>query len=239
MGAIKREPTPAGPVTELFDRLHAIHLAAGQPSIREIATGIGRRGHQPLHHSQHVPRSADPEVGLPRAGRRGTARRYGGVQGLVASGSHRRRGGGGGGGGRSSGGAASNGESALLTEKSVLVTTQPSLPSGATGCAPTPSRRLWSNEIPQRNTHFTGRVTELDALRANLIREDRPHPQAQLISGMGGVGKTEIATEYIHRHRDKYEIIWWIRAEHTDRVRDALVKLGQRLDVRPAAGRRP
>jgi hypothetical protein len=51
---------------------------------------------------------------------------------------------------------------------------------------------------------------------------------------MGGVGKTEIATEYIHRHRDKYEIIWWIRAEHTDRVRDALVKLGQRLDVRPA-----
>ncbi len=51
---------------------------------------------------------------------------------------------------------------------------------------------------------------------------------------MGGVGKTEIATEYIHRHRDKYEIIWWIRAEHTDRVRDALVQLGQRLGVRPA-----
>ena len=40
------------------------------------------------------------------------------------------------------------------------------------------------------------------------------HPPAQLISGMGGVGKTEIATEYIHRHIDKYEIIWWIRAEH-------------------------
>ena len=51
---------------------------------------------------------------------------------------------------------------------------------------------------------------------------------------MGGVGKTEIATEYIHLHRHKYEIIWWIRAEHTDRVRDALVKLGQRLEVRPA-----
>jgi tetratricopeptide (TPR) repeat protein len=100
--------------------------------------------------------------------------------------------------------------------------------------APAPSRRLWSSEIPQRNSHFTGRVAELEALRANLVREDRPHPPAQLISGMGGVGKTEIATEYIHRHRDKYEIIWWIRAEHTDRVRDALVKLGQRLDVRPA-----
>jgi tetratricopeptide (TPR) repeat protein len=52
---------------------------------------------------------------------------------------------------------------------------------------------------------------------------------------MGGVGKTEIATEYIHLHRHKYEIIWWIRAEQTDRVRDALVRLGQRLGVGPVS----
>ena len=31
-----------------------------------------------------------------------------------------------------------------------------------------------------------------------------------------------------------YEIIWWIRAEHHDRVRDALVRLGQRLELRQA-----
>ena len=49
---------------------------------------------------------------------------------------------------------------------------------------------------------------------------------------MGGVGKTEIATEYIHVHRDKYEIVWWIRAEHHDRIRDALVRLGERLELR-------
>ena len=51
---------------------------------------------------------------------------------------------------------------------------------------------------------------------------------------MGGVGKTEMATEYIHLHRDKYDIIWWIRAEHYDRVRDALVSLGERLELRLA-----
>ena len=51
---------------------------------------------------------------------------------------------------------------------------------------------------------------------------------------MGGIGKTELATEYIHRNIDTYEIIWWIRAEHQDRVRDALVKLGQRLELRQA-----
>src|SRR5206468_12195727 len=35
-------PTPFGPVSDLFDRLHDLHLAAGQPSLRQIATKIGR-----------------------------------------------------------------------------------------------------------------------------------------------------------------------------------------------------
>ena len=51
---------------------------------------------------------------------------------------------------------------------------------------------------------------------------------------MGGIGKTELATEYLHRKIDGYEIIWWIRAEHEDRVRDALADLGQRLELRQA-----
>ena len=42
MGAIKRNPTPFGPVSDLFDRLDDLHLAAGRPSMREIATRIGR-----------------------------------------------------------------------------------------------------------------------------------------------------------------------------------------------------
>src|SRR6185312_16329596 len=61
-----------------------------------------------------------------------------------------------------------------------------------------------------------------------------PQPHVQVISGMGGIGKTELATEYIHRNINTYEIIWWIRAEHQDRVREALVRLGQRLQLRQA-----
>jgi tetratricopeptide (TPR) repeat protein len=233
VGAIKREAAPAGPITELFDRLHAIHLAAGQPSIREIATGIGRGVISPstIHNMFRGPRV--PKWGflelvveelrgdmaefralwqVARIAEDAEAEAEQEEKAAVPSG---------------------NGGPPPATEKIALVTSPPLVPA-AEPVAPVSSRRLWSNEIPQRNTHFTGRVAELEALRANLVRADRPHPPAQLISGMGGVGKTEIATEYIHRHRDKYEIIWWIRAEHTDRVRDALVKLGQRLDVRPA-----
>jgi hypothetical protein len=105
-------------------------------------------------------------------------------------------------------------------------------PAGTRGWTepmPRQSQRIWSNEIPSRNINFTGRAAELERMCESLWTQQPPH--AQVISGMGGIGKTEIATEYIHRNIDKYEIIWWIRAEHRDRVRDALVKLGQRLGL--------
>ena len=95
-----------------------------------------------------------------------------------------------------------------------------------------PSHRIWSNEIPSPKPNFTGRAAELERLRDNLFSRQPPH--VQVISGMGGIGKTELATQYIHHNIDTYEIIWWIRAEHQDRVRDALVKLGQRLELRQA-----
>jgi hypothetical protein len=40
--AINREPTPPGPVAELFDRLDQLHLKAGRPSMRDIALKAGR-----------------------------------------------------------------------------------------------------------------------------------------------------------------------------------------------------
>jgi len=39
---LRREPTPAGPITDFFDRLHELHLDAGEPGVRQIATGLGR-----------------------------------------------------------------------------------------------------------------------------------------------------------------------------------------------------
>jgi hypothetical protein len=200
---MKHQPTPAGPITDLFDRLRAIRLAAGQPSARKIAAGIGPGviSSSTIHNMFRGPRV--PKWGfleLVVEELRGDPAEFRALW-----------------------------QAARLAQDAGAEVVQ-----GEVVAPPVPSRRLWSNEIPRRNPHFTGRVAELDALRANLVREDQQHPPAQLISGMGGVGKTEIATEYIHRHRDKYEIIWWIRAEHTDYVRDALVTLGQRLDISPA-----
>src|SRR6185437_16741776 len=210
--AINRGPTPPGPVAELFDRLDELHLAAGRPSMREIATraGRGRISSSTVHNvfrNSRVPRWSFLEIIV--GALHGNADEF---MGLWQ--------------------AAWQAENAGETPRTTA-------PESTVPRAPEPvalalSQRIWSAEIPSRNPNFTGRMTELDTLRANLTSDGRPHPSAQVISGTGGAGETEIATEYIHRHRDKYEIIWWIRAERHDRVRDGLVNLGQRLELRMA-----
>ena len=216
MTAINRNPTPPGPISDLFDRLDELHLAAGRPSMREIAAraGRGRISSSTVHNvfafrNSRVPRWSFLEE---------IVQVLGGDTAVFLA----------------------RWQAAWQAENNVA-TPRVSPPDGVApnpGWArPVPSesyQRIWSAEVPSRNLNFTGRVTELETLRANLIFRGRPTPPAQVISGMGGVGKTEIATEYIHVHRDKYDIVWWIRAEHHDRIRDALVRLGERLELRLA-----
>src|SRR5690348_4533230 len=42
MPAIRREPTPPGPISDLFARLDDLHSQAGRPSMREIERRAGR-----------------------------------------------------------------------------------------------------------------------------------------------------------------------------------------------------
>lgn len=96
-----------------------------------------------------------------------------------------------------------------------------------------PVEPIWGREIPFRNPHFTGRERELDLLRASLGATSQAvlgHPP-QPLHGMGGVGKTEIAAEYCHMHAADYDLVWWIRAEQEDTVRNALIALGRRMGL--------
>ena len=213
MATIRRRPTPPGPVTDLFESLDALHRAAGLPSMREVAIGVGRGviSSSTVHnmfHGSRVPRWGFLELVVEQL--------HGDRAEFLCLWQ-----------------AAQAAEEALGTPQNGLPEIAPPIQQQAE-YVPGPSLRIWSSEIPPRNFHFTGRAAELEALRANLIVRGRQRPAVQVITGMGGIGKTEIATEYIHRHIDKYEIIWWIRAEHHDRVREALVRLGQRLELRQA-----
>jgi hypothetical protein len=96
--------------------------------------------------------------------------------------------------------------------------------------------RVWG-DIPQRNQDFTGREELLERLHEELgsVRETAVLPEA--IHGMGGVGKSQLAIEYVHRFSGEYDLVWWVPAEESGLILTSLTSLAQRLglDVSPEA----
>jgi tetratricopeptide (TPR) repeat protein len=86
-------------------------------------------------------------------------------------------------------------------------------------------------DIPIRNRNFTGRVELLERLGRALEQDSTTSVLPPALNGMGGVGKTQLVNEYVHRHLDQYDLIWWIPAEETSTVLSSLTLLAQRLNL--------
>jgi tetratricopeptide (TPR) repeat protein len=66
---------------------------------------------------------------------------------------------------------------------------------------------IWN--VPHlRNPNFTGRESLLAEVHSSL---ESGHPLA--ITGLGGVGKSQVVIEYAYRYFPEYEAVAWIRAE--------------------------
>jgi nucleoside phosphorylase/tetratricopeptide (TPR) repeat protein len=87
---------------------------------------------------------------------------------------------------------------------------------------------VWGN-VPPRNPHFIGRERLLDQLHDRLRETDVAAVLPHAIHGMGGVGKSQLAIEYVYRHQSEYDVIWWIPAEKPQQVLSALTELAQQL----------
>jgi hypothetical protein len=81
--------------------------------------------------------------------------------------------------------------------------------------------------VPPRNPSFTGREDLLDAMSPQS--GDEPW-QPLVLHGLSGVGKTSLAIEYVHRTRERYDVVWWIVAEQASQARSALATLGERRE---------
>ena len=88
---------------------------------------------------------------------------------------------------------------------------------GLTSSAPTRPRfpgslpAIW-NLPHRRNPDFIGRESILADLRLRLAMESGA-ARFQAITGLGGIGKTQLAIEYAYRHAADYTVIWWVRGE--------------------------
>src|SRR5579883_1863558 len=65
-----------------------------------------------------------------------------------------------------------------------------------------------------RNKFYTERDDALYALYQDLKMLDAVAlTQPQAITGLGGIGKTQMALEYAYRYGSKYTAVLWVRAD--------------------------
>src|SRR5581483_10502278 len=94
--------------------------------------------------------------------------------------------------------------------------------------------KLFEN-VPPRDLNFTGRVGRLRELDALLAPASGAAAVAQVaLHGLGGVGKTTLASEYAHLHAGEYAGIWWAPAEQRAVLVASLAALAGRLEPRLA-----
>ncbi|MEU4893942.1 FxSxx-COOH system tetratricopeptide repeat protein [Streptomyces sp. NPDC044780] len=110
----------------------------------------------------------------------------------------------------------------------VSVTAARSLPAAERRAGEPPA--IWGN-VPPRNNNFTGRQSLLDTLHQRLRSEGTAAVLPEALHGLGGVGKSQIALEYVHQHAADYDAVWWIPAERPEQIRQALVQLADRLGL--------
>ncbi len=82
-----------------------------------------------------------------------------------------------------------------------------------------PIVKLMTSNIPfEQNIWFTGRKAELDEIYDNF----RNGKNRQIISGITGSGKTQLAVEYIYWQAKSYDYVCWINAETEEGILDSM-----------------
>src|SRR6266699_2847015 len=90
---------------------------------------------------------------------------------------------------------------------------------------------VWNVPYP-RNSFFIGRDEILTRLRTQLqAGQATALSQPQAITGLGGIGKTQIAVEYAYRFHQDYKVVLWARAETMDALTSSYVTIASLLGL--------
>lgn len=89
--------------------------------------------------------------------------------------------------------------------------------------------RVWGG-VPRRNIRFTGRENLLGDIYHRL-QQAEPGAAIVTLLGMSGVGKTQIAAEYVYRFGSEYDAVWWVPADQRGTLRQRLAELAPALGL--------
>lgn len=105
------------------------------------------------------------------------------------------------------------------------------LPQISTRAPRTALPAIWNIPYP-RNPFFLGRDAELAEVRRHLqAGQATALSQPQAISGLGGIGKTQLALEYAYRYQQDYQAVLWARAESTEELVASYIALAKLLQL--------
>jgi hypothetical protein len=100
--------------------------------------------------------------------------------------------------------------------------TRPTVPAPS---FPNDAPTLW--QAPPRNPRFVGRDLQLDNVHDALGVSRRVSVHAATM----GMGRRQLAVEYVHRFRADYDLVWWVPAMTRHHVTRSLAQLTHRLDL--------
>jgi DNA-binding CsgD family transcriptional regulator len=86
--------------------------------------------------------------------------------------------------------------------------------------------------LPLRNTNFTGRKQALIQIEEQL-NQQKLGVITQAISGLGGIGKTQLALEFAYQSAEKgvYTAVFWISAETANTIYNAYQEIARHLNL--------
>lgn len=88
--------------------------------------------------------------------------------------------------------------------------------------------------VPHRNPFFTGREALLSRLHDQLQAQGISALAQAAICGLGGIGKTQTAIEYVHRFGRHYRVVLWAVAEEETALRSAYLSIARELGLADA-----
>jgi len=93
-----------------------------------------------------------------------------------------------------------------------------------------PTKDLWKKNSLKIDNFF-GRESKLNEINDYLLSGEKKSVAVVILSGLGGVGKSQLALEYAYKNEKDFKIIGWLRAENRDSLEIDYINLASSLNI--------